>query len=226
MQHDPSTENGQARWRLYHWVTYLLWNTADSGAPLSFPASASLSSHLPFSFSFPGLFMGFFSLDHDSQGYCAVKFFFGYRYACLCEHSHLCACEVFEAKWEFFSGLAWSTLISSPSWSHFTYHCYYCWCSDPQQSWGDRFPSSETQVEFHPSHLFTRLICTSWTQQPVRAAPETSSSSWKWSNKASWCRLTSTSLAPCFPFVLLLSCFLWVLPPLMGSLFFFSSCHV
>lgn len=32
----------------------------DSGALLSFPAPASLSSHLPFSFSFPRLFMGFF----------------------------------------------------------------------------------------------------------------------------------------------------------------------
>lgn len=66
-----------ARWWLYHWMSYLLWN-ADSGtARLSFPAPACLSSHLPFSFSFPRLFMGFFfSLDHESQGYCAVWIFF------------------------------------------------------------------------------------------------------------------------------------------------------
>ena len=61
LQHDPSTEKGPARWRLYHWVTWsLIKRSTHCGALLSFAAPASLSSHLPFSFSFPGLFMGFF----------------------------------------------------------------------------------------------------------------------------------------------------------------------
>lgn len=105
----------------------------DRGSLLSFSAPASLSSHLPFSFLFPRLFMGFFSLGHDSQGYSVVQSFFT-RGVHVCKHSHLCVCEVVEPEWGFFSGWAWGNLISSPAWSHLTYCCYYCWCSDPQWS--------------------------------------------------------------------------------------------
>lgn len=112
-------------------LNVLLWNAAHRlwcSYVLSHPAN--MSSHLPFSFLFLRLLWDFFSLAHNSQGCCAVQF-------CLCFVSVCCsrsACEVVEPRWDFLSGLAWGNLISSRSRSHLTYHCYYCWCSDPQ--WG------------------------------------------------------------------------------------------
>lgn len=95
LQHDPSTENAQARWRLYHWVSCLLWNTAHRqlcSSVLSSPAS--LSSHLPFSFSFPGLFMGFFFHWIMILKVIVLHWFFFFaRGVHVCTHSHLCACE-------------------------------------------------------------------------------------------------------------------------------------
>lgn len=69
--------------------TFYEMQHTDSSALLSFLAPASLSSHLPFSFSFPGLFMGFFfSLDHESQGYCAVQMFL--LEVCMCVSTPIC----------------------------------------------------------------------------------------------------------------------------------------
>lgn len=151
LQHDLSTENDQARWRLYHWVSYyLLWNAAHRQSVLLCPFQPPPACLVicPFHFHSPGSLWDFFPLDHDSQGYCAVQIFIFARGVHVCKHSHLRACEVVVPKWEFFSGWARGNLISSSPWSHLTYCCYYCRCSDPLCSEKDRFLSPESQEEF------------------------------------------------------------------------------